>query len=187
MASIVLGAEADNNVCSAGIAPGVTLSVCYALDSDDSVKPTRLLEYKLDEMDISNNWGRVACRSARRRLEGVQQRRQLQVCPFTFIVGSNPNPCVGSCLPTDFGPGATTSPTQTCLNAIADHSAEYYDELGSVNVIVAPYKELDIAECWFSISLELTGLEEAPLPPYPGRASSRSTLSVTLQQCPCSL
>ena len=118
----IIGAAKNNNQCSVGIAPDVTLSFCYALSADPSAKPDDLLVHKLDQMDISSNsWGRAACRKGNsRRL----QEDETPSCPFLFEGEGRPNPCnATTCLLTDFGPTATTTPSDACRTDIANHCA----------------------------------------------------------------
>ncbi len=78
----IIGAAANNDECSVGIAPKVTLSSCYVFDGSD------YFTIKLDSFDISqNSYGIDGCveRSGRQLQQGT--------CPFQFVEFDNTFPC----------------------------------------------------------------------------------------------
>jgi subtilisin family serine protease len=119
-AAIAAG-EADNNECSAGIAPGATVSSCAYLtrpnnpstpEADDGYS---FLAHGIDYVDISSNsWNRDACGNPD-RLPILQKGDRLleDECPFPKDVASSP--CV-HCLEEELA--LTTAPDAQCINSI---------------------------------------------------------------------
>ena len=125
----ILGANANNNECSVGVAPQVTLSACNVyLSVTES-----FLETKLDAFDISqNSWGFPACNGRRTRdLQGSNNAILTNVptatptvqgtCPFHYKGATLvPSPC-GVC---SFGAAAIR--THTCDTTIVNYCSVYY-------------------------------------------------------------
>lgn len=105
----ILGGAADNDLCSVGIAPEVTISSCYAFTAGLTI-----LDINLDSFDISqNSYGNDGC-------EEVERKRRLQetfACPFTYdSVSTFP------CDVCDF-----SSVDSTCERQIVRHCAVNYE------------------------------------------------------------
>ncbi|CAB9501922.1 Furin-like protease 1, isoform 1 [Seminavis robusta] len=92
MASLAL-AEADNDECAVGIAPGATVSSCTVLSNGGQVKLLEVgesLTHALDVVDISSNsWGPVPCKGKSRQ-RFLQQGNTTSSCPFLYNHSSNP-------------------------------------------------------------------------------------------------
>ena len=110
----ILAATADNNQCSAGVAPSVTISACGAFSAKD------IFSFKIEEFDISqNSFSRPAC--SRRRLEAEEEEmsRKLDwVCPFT--VSSRAAPCT-VCDTSGFD-------SKACESAIRSHCITHFED-----------------------------------------------------------
>ena len=116
VASIV-GAKGGNNLCSVGIAPGVTLSSCFALND-----PAAALAENPGTYDISqNSFGIDACLLERRRTERNLQPKE---CPFTFRDGSSDDPC--DVCGNDFSNKEALN--RRCELTIKDHCQAYYKQ-----------------------------------------------------------
>jgi hypothetical protein len=115
VASIV-GAAADNDECSVGIAPEVSLSACNILDGGTEA----YLAEKVDSFDISQNSISVPV------CGGGRTRRHLQggACPFLYEDAQNGNPCTDC----DF---AASSKAPVCEAAIISHCTNFYEQDGA--------------------------------------------------------
>jgi hypothetical protein len=124
----ILGAEANNNECSVGIAPQVTLSSCnlfqYRTDS--------FLAEKLDQFDISqNSFGYPACGPGRQRhLQEPQEEENNNnnnTCPFAYR-SSFTNPCTVCEFGDDDDSFATTTKSTKCQTTIVQHCRFHYEK-----------------------------------------------------------
>jgi subtilisin family serine protease len=112
----IIGAAGNNDVCSVGIAPGVSISSCNILDYQNMS-----LAYKIELVDVSNNsWGVDGCRERGDRHRKLQDKK----CPFTFVDDDGfgfPNPCE----PCEeyFSSGIITP---MCERAIVNHCNSHY-------------------------------------------------------------
>jgi subtilisin family serine protease len=118
----IVGAAANNGVCSVGIAPSVTISACNVFVETDA------LTQNMGSHDISqNSYGTDGCRDM------TQSRRFLApvTCPFTHVPAttSTASPC-DVCQ--DF-----SQPSEECAQAIRDHCSDYYaeDQLGCLDFL----------------------------------------------------
>jgi subtilisin family serine protease len=116
----ILGAEANNDECSAGIAPNVTISACNIFAMTNTYNGGSFLANKVQEFDISqNSFGYPACGTGRRR-------RNLQPkdnpCPFTYSDTTNTN---NPCTVCDFDSAPKSA---KCQNAIVRHCRLNYEK-----------------------------------------------------------
>lgn len=96
----IVGAAANNEVCSVGIAPGVTLSACVAVGSRSG---TTFLTHRWESYDISqNSHGIDGCQALVRKRKRKRRDRELQPplpdtetgpCPFAYEEIGVPSPC----------------------------------------------------------------------------------------------
>ena len=62
----IIAAEANNDVCAVGVAPGATISSCYMGDYNTDEQDAETLSTHLESVDISSNsWGPFPCRGVR--------------------------------------------------------------------------------------------------------------------------
>ena len=120
----ILGSEANNNECSVGIAPTVTLSACNIFADTD------YLPHAIDSFDISqNSFGTDGCKELTVRQRNLQPGN----CPFKFVPDPEKTTAVSPCAvcPT-FSP-----PSEECSNSIRSHCKAYYreDELGCLDFL----------------------------------------------------
>jgi subtilisin family serine protease len=114
-AAIAAG-EANNNECSAGIAPGATVSSCAFLNEQSTPEASdghSFLAHGIEYVDISSNsWNQDACGDE--RLIGQRRARLLQnKCPFPN--DNSLSPC-RACFDSEFD--LTVAPDEQCINAI---------------------------------------------------------------------
>jgi hypothetical protein len=130
----ILGAQGDNDDCSVGIAPNVTLSACNIYNS----KTDAFLAEKVQAFDISqNSFGYPACGTGRRRqrqLLRVETQRQenttttTTTCPFTFTHPALTDPCSVCDFPDVDDESSTTTTSSTCQAAIVRHCQYSYED-----------------------------------------------------------
>lgn len=128
----IIGASGNNNECSVGIAPQVTLSACVSTTTpevDESAKNGTVLSLKLDQMDISqNSYGDVPCMAA-----GTYSMRgrfkDVDGCPFAdrpieYVyrgeVLTLEHPCNACEFPSD-------NISRKCANAIYNHCFFFFE------------------------------------------------------------
>lgn len=111
VASIIAG-NANNDLCSLGIAPGSTLSSCRSVGKpgDPTAPFPQLLTMHLDKQDVSSNSYSVQSCQPKSR-DG--RTRRLQECPFRQDLANSP------CSLCDFSNPDALS--ETCINAIASY------------------------------------------------------------------
>lgn len=108
----IIGAAANNNVCSTGIAPGTTLSACLlGQDNADILRATLATNTHIS----SNSWGDDGCRITL-PLERRSRRKLQGTCPFSS--GSLP------CQVCNFAAGALS---EDCSLAISVYCIEGYE------------------------------------------------------------
>lgn len=108
----IVGAAANNGLCSAGIAPGVTLSACNVFSLTDPNEYIESLEY-----DVANqSFGVIPCR------RNLRQRQQQEVtsCPFTARSSQLSHPC-DLC-------ETFSSPSAVCQSAIIQHCMVFWKD-----------------------------------------------------------
>jgi hypothetical protein len=117
----ILGAQANNDECSVGIAPNVTISACNVFD----VRTDSFLAEKVHDFDISqNSFEHPSCAKSRRR---DLQQDNIQ-CPFTYINNpSSTNPCT-VCDFTDSSSTASTKSSTSCQTTIVQHCRKNYEK-----------------------------------------------------------
>ncbi|CAJ1961945.1 unnamed protein product [Cylindrotheca closterium] len=128
----ILGAGGNNDGCSVGVAPGVTLSSCVSTttpNTDETAQDGTWLSHKLDDMDISNNsYGTIPCISAE-TFTISDMFEDVDECPFAdrpeeYIYRgeemSFDHPCNVCTFPSD-------SISDSCAMAIYDHCSLYYE------------------------------------------------------------
>ena len=121
-AAIAAG-EADNNQCSAGIAPGATVSGCTTLGSEGSeITPEAddgysFLDHGIEYVDISSNsWNIDACGKGDRDDPFERRDRMLQAdCPFRTTEDEAASPCF-DCFDEELA--LTTAPDARCITSI---------------------------------------------------------------------
>lgn len=125
----IVGAAADNDLCSVGVAPEVTLSSCDVFTSRDDM----LSEGQLSMYDISqNSFGENACEprsdiSGRRRQQA--SREMQQECPFKYDSSqAYISPVVESPCDVCESFGSGTAVTIACEMAIVRHCTYFYEE-----------------------------------------------------------
>ena len=121
----VIGADVNNNLCSVGIAPSVTLSSCNPYTSNNA----SYLFVKPETVDVSSNsYGINACNPiARRRRQRDRRLPQAMPvpCPFTYVDPlTNTTPCNVCNFTT---PTVTMQLPQFCRVAIIDHCQQFYE------------------------------------------------------------
>ena len=117
----IIGSGADNDFCSVGVAPEVTLSSCFVFGQEQS-----LLAEKLESFDISqNSWGLSVCARQHdifvRNLEPADDECRFQVDVSQFIL---PSDYEFPCDVCDF----TAPLSQRCEEAIVWHCYFFYND-----------------------------------------------------------
>ena len=142
----ILAAEANNDVCAVGIAPGVTMSACTFLATSIEAELIEMLATQLDAVDISNNsWGPDVCTNlndVRRRQrhqrilqQSINDNGETEVtteCLFDSAHPSTPcDVCDASTLesyldPTAPNDGVGIAVSSACMSAIDAYCTGYY-------------------------------------------------------------
>ena len=135
VASIV-GAAANNGICTAGISPNVTLSAC---DAFNFTLRYNVLSENLHQMDISSNsWGTSACYQGRRRrqlqLEGDDDANETtsitdmaQSCPFSYDNVFATTPCEACNFTSDGSLDVDIDLRSRCESRIARYCSRFYE------------------------------------------------------------
>ena len=131
----ILAASANNGLCSVGISPGITFSVCHAFGGGSKAE---FLSEKLEQVDISSNsYGSPACWpveiespifSARRDRRSllrsspwtISTKAKNTTCPFTNFNVFTRNPCE-MC-------NFAAPLTPHCERSIIRHCQQFYNE-----------------------------------------------------------
>lgn len=124
VASIIGASNRNEDTCTVGVAPAVTLSACYALKLSETFLGT-----KIDQIDISSNsFEQPACRS----YSELSQRHRVTKdtpCPFAYSdFRSHYDPClVCDDLSTGMGYNYNDAKSLECIKAIVEHCIYYYE------------------------------------------------------------
>jgi subtilisin family serine protease/subtilisin-like proprotein convertase family protein len=127
----IVGAAANNNVCSVGIAPKVTLSSCNVFDSTNDDPYQFLDASQIQLYDIAqNSFGENPCapRSGQRTLQ-----QQEEECPFTNVAQQQsqqsnvPFPC-DYCFLNNNDNSSEQARSSICEASIISHCKQYWEQ-----------------------------------------------------------